>query len=146
MLDKLLNLFNRKNNCNCGNSKKKILIVDDNELDRKLVGRIVEKEGFSTVYANNGEEGLRAAILNQPDLILLDCQMPLMNGTDMCKILKKDDRISRIPVIFITSLDTPRNIIDCFDSDGDSFINKPIKGNVLMEYVWEALNENQAVK
>ena len=114
---------------------RKILIVDDNEIDRKVIQSTLEKAGYSTIQAENGQIGLQKAKQESPDLIFLDCQMPVMDGLTMCKKLKEEDDFKNIPVIFLTALDTPRNIIDCFEVDAENYLSKPISPKILTQQV-----------
>ncbi len=114
---------------------RKILIVDDNEIDRKVIQSTLEKAGYSTIQAENGQIGLQKAKQENPDLIFLDCQMPVMDGLTMCKKLKEEDDFKNIPVIFLTALDTPRNIIDCFEVDAENYLSKPISPKILTQQV-----------
>ncbi len=114
---------------------RKILIVDDNEIDRKVIQSALEKAGYSTIQAENGQIGLQKAKQESPDLIFLDCQMPVMDGLTMCKKLKEEDDFKNIPVIFLTALDTPRNIIDCFEVDAENYLSKPISPKILTQQV-----------
>jgi CheY-like chemotaxis protein len=129
-------------------SKKKhinvtILIVDDSEIDRKLIFKALENEGYRLIQAENGELGLQAALKENPDLIFLDCQMPVMDGLTMCRKLKESIRTKTIPVVFLTALDTPRNIIDCFEVDAENYLSKPISPKILVNQVKLILQETK---
>ncbi len=136
MFDKL---FGSKKSQN--KASRKILIVDDNEIDRKIIRSALEKDGYKTVQAENGSVGLEMARTENPDLIFLDCQMPVMDGLTMCKKLKEDDDLKHTPVIFLTALDTPRNIIDCFEVDAENYLSKPISPKILTQQVKIILDE-----
>lgn len=114
---------------------RRILIVDDNDIDRKVIQSALEKAGYSTIQAENGQIGLQKAKQENPDLIFLDCQMPVMDGLTMCKKLKEEDGLNNIPVIFLTALDTPRNIIDCFEVDAENYLSKPVSPKILTQQV-----------
>ena len=135
-------LFKKKKD----NSDTKILIVEDNHVDRKLLEKTLEREGFKMVFAENGEEGLSKAKETSPDLIILDCEMPIMSGNEMCKRLKEDNDLMDTPVIFLTSINTPKNIIDCFELDAESYLNKPVKPKVLLRQIEDALKNKQVLK
>ena len=121
----------------------KILIVDDNEIQRRIIQTTLEKAGYATVQAENGEIGLEMAKRENPDMIFLDCQMPVMDGITMCKRLKENDSLKKVPVIFLTALDTPRNIIDCFEVDAENYLSKPISPKILLQQVQATLEEKQ---
>ena len=123
------------------NTAVKILIVDDNEIDLKIIRKALEGEGYNVIQAENGKVGLEMALTHKPDLIFLDCQMPVMDGLEMCKQLKDDPAGENIPVVFLTALDTPRNIIDCFEVDAENYLSKPISPKILTNQVRLILEE-----
>jgi CheY-like chemotaxis protein len=118
---------------------KTVLVVDDNPTDRTLIRNILMKQGYKIVQAVNGQEGLEIARRDRPDLILLDCEMPIMDGNAMCRLLKNDEELNKIPVIFLTGLNTPQNIIDCFDADCENYLAKPVNSKILSTQIETAL-------
>lgn len=138
MLGKLFGL----NKADQKKSVYKILIVDDNEIDRKIIQKALQGAGHLTVLAENGQLGLEAAKKEHPDLIFLDCQMPVMDGLTVCKKLKEEDELKNTPVVFLTALDTPRNIIDCFEVDAENYLSKPISPKILVQQVKAVLEES----
>lgn len=103
-----------------------ILIVDDNENNRKLARDVLEFAGFSTVEASGGVEGVALAIEHQPALVLMDIRMPDMNGTDALKLLRDDSRTAEIPIVALTS-STMRGDEQRFLAEGfDGYLAKPI--------------------
>lgn len=83
-------------------SEKTVLIVEDSPVQAFALVRLLEKEGLNVLCAPNGLTGLAMAREYRPDLIVLDVQMPEMNGLDVCQALKQDERTRAIPVIFFT--------------------------------------------
>ncbi|MDD5196868.1 MAG: response regulator [Candidatus Omnitrophica bacterium] len=88
----------------------KILIVDDDEKMRWLYQDILSSEGFDVLTAGNGEDGLKLAIENKPDLILLDVMMPHKKGGDVSEDLLDNNRTKDIPVIYLTSIITEEEV------------------------------------
>jgi len=84
--------------------KKKILIIEDEALQLKLLGDVFAAEGFDVLKAGDGEEGLRVALKERPDLILLDIILPRMNGITVLKELRKDSWGKNVPVVILTNL------------------------------------------
>ena len=78
---------------------KRILIVEDNEKNLKLFRSLLNSQGYETIEARDGEEGIRLAKDQKPDLILMDVQMPVMDGVTATRILKKTRRLEDVPVI-----------------------------------------------
>ena len=90
----------------------KILVVDDEEMMREILVARLSKESIFKIYsASNGQEGLYSVFSINPDLILLDVQMPVMDGITMMKELRKDPRGKDVPIIFLTSYDTDEDIL-----------------------------------
>lgn len=103
-----------------------ILIVEDNEKNMKLVRDILQAKGYQTLEAVNAEDGVKLAAENNPDLVLMDIQLPGMNGMEALKVLRADPGTAEIPVIAITATvmtQDRQNIMDC---GFNAFIEKPI--------------------
>lgn len=83
-----------------------VLVVDDVQTDRSLIGKVVTETGHQAVYAANGKEAMQAAKMHRPQLILLDVVMPDVNGFNVCRSLKSDAATSEIPVVLVTSKGT----------------------------------------
>lgn len=98
--------------------EKTILIVDDDPLIARMYERKLIQEGFHVVLARDGEEGLKAAEDAAPDLILLDVLMPKLNGWEVLKALKKNEKTEKIPVIVLTSLGDRLGDIEKFKEAG----------------------------
>lgn len=82
---------------------KTVLIVEDNELNMKLFHDLLEAHGYATLLARTGPEALALAEEHQPDLILMDIQLPEISGLQVTKQLKRDEALARIPVIAVTA-------------------------------------------
>jgi CheY-like chemotaxis protein len=83
--------------------KKKVLVVEDNLLNRKLLKDLLSVNGYEVIEADNAEDGLIIVNSEIPDLILLDYQLPRMNGLQMFNVLKADKKTSGIHVVFVTA-------------------------------------------
>ena len=133
MFAKLTGLFgNHKKN---KYQNKCVLVVDDNPVDLKVHGNIVEHLGFQVLTAMDGETGLQIAREKRPDLIILDCAMPGIDGPEMCRRLKSDPRLNTIPVLFITGSETPKNVIECFEAEAVNYLHKPIQPKFLASQI-----------
>ncbi len=114
------------------NSKVLVLIVDDNSNNLKVLGSILSLHGYKIALASNGEECLEFLEKQIPDLIFLDIMMPGINGFEVCERIKSDSRLSIIPVVFLSALSNPQQIVKAFDSGGADYITKPfIKDEIL---------------
>ena len=86
--------------------KKRICIIDDDNDIREIYLMKFNLEGFDVVAARDGEEGLRMIREKRPDVILLDLQMPVKNGVEVLEELRKDEKLSKIPVVILSNIDT----------------------------------------
>src|SRR5882757_3029575 len=86
-----------------GDYSKRILIVEDNKLDMRLLKDILEWRGYETLQTGDGLEAINLAFANLPDLILMDIQLPDMSGLEVTRRLRGDDRSRRIPIIAVTA-------------------------------------------
>lgn len=112
-----------------------VLIVDD-EPNLVMALRIfLESEGFEVIEAKSAKNALELSVERQPDLILLDIMMPDMNGYELCAELRKNNRSKLIPVIFLTALNDPENLIKGFELGGDDFMTKPFENRELLARV-----------
>jgi signal transduction histidine kinase len=107
----------------------KILIVDDTPENLKLLRQAIEPEGYHILIATNGEGALKIAGNAHPDLILLDVQMPGINGFETCARLKADPNTRDIPVIFVTAEAETISVVEGFRTGGVDYIVKPFKND-----------------
>ena len=114
---------------------KRILIVDDTADILLVVSRRLESWGYEPLTAESGEEGLRIAEEQLPDLILLDIMMPKMKGRDVCARLKANPRTAKIPLIFLTALGLADHIKAGMDVGGEDYIVKPFEAAELKERI-----------
>ena len=107
--------------------KKRILVVDDTKDILLLVSRRLQSWGYEAITADSGEDGLRLAEEQVPDLILLDIMMPKMKGRDVCARLKANPKTHKIPVIFLTALGLADHVKAGMDLGADDYIVKPFE-------------------
>ncbi|MGK7962210.1 response regulator [Crocosphaera sp.] len=106
-------------------SKFLILIVDDIRQNLQVVGNILEGAGYKTTFATNGKQGIERAKTAYPDLILLDLMMPEMDGFEVCHILKSDENLARIPIIFLTASNEKEHLIHACKEGAADYVTKP---------------------
>ncbi len=109
-----------------------VLIVEDNEKNMKLARDILKAKGYETLEAVTGEEGVKLAKEKKPDLVLMDIQLPGINGIEAFKQLRADAKTARIPVIALTASVTPTDRSQITAAGFDAFVSKPIN---LKEFV-----------
>jgi two-component system, cell cycle response regulator DivK len=116
-----------------------ILIVEDNERNLKLVRDVLQVKGFNTIEAGTAEIGIELAAERKPDLILMDIQLPGMNGIDALKVLRANPATASIPVVAVTAsvMQQDRTLITQAGFDG--YIGKPINLKEFLESVNNAL-------
>ena len=112
-----------------------ILIVDDEEDIVDLVQYNLKKEKYDTVVASNGAEGLLKAQSTLPDLIVLDIMMPIMDGFEASKEIRKDPRLATVPILMLTAKDGEVDHVAGLDSGADIYLTKPISIPVFMSQV-----------
>ncbi len=127
-----------------------VLIVDDDEALRVVTQFMLKKEGYKTLNAENGSEAQAIVTSSEHDVsaILLDWQMPVMNGIEFLKWIKNQPAYVHIPVIMATSMTSPENIRDGIDAGAFYYLTKPVEGVVLRSIVRAAvsdLNERKAL-
>ncbi len=105
----------------------RILVVDDTELNLKMVSAILVKDGYEVITAHNGLEALEAIKSTPPALAILDVMMPDMDGYTLCGRLRKNPTTAKIPIIILTALSGVEDKIKAFDSGADDFLAKPFE-------------------
>ena len=122
---------------------KRILIVEDNEKNMKLVRDVLQVKGYATLEAVNAEDGIVLARDQKPDLVLMDIQLPGMNGIEALKFLRADPGTAGIPVIAVTAsvMQQDRNLIT--EAGFDGYIGKPINLKEFLETISRALQRKK---
>ena len=125
---------------------KKILLVDDDVDFIESTKTVLESKPYQVVVAYEGDEGLRKAREEKPDLILLDIIMPVKDGFTAAEQLKKDPELSKIPTLMLTSYAARRSetsipVSKGFNLEADDYIDKPIKPEELLATVEKYLNK-----
>jgi two-component system alkaline phosphatase synthesis response regulator PhoP len=113
----------------------RILLVDDEEDILEFLGYNLKKSGFSIVTASNGREALKLADEIEPHLILLDVMMPEMDGIETCEELRKNTKLNKTVIAFLTARAEDYSQIAGFDAGADDYISKPIKPKVLISRI-----------
>lgn len=114
------------------NSRKPILIVDDEERNRKLLTLLLKGHGYPSVTAQNGPEAIEKATAAQPDLILLDIMMPGMDGYEVCRKLRQDPATRQIPIVMVTALEDRDSRLAGLEAGANDFLSKPVDDAELM--------------
>ena len=121
----------------------KILIVEDNELNRDMLSRRLIRRGYEIVMAVDGGEGLAKADSEKPDLILLDMSLPIMDGWQVARTLKASEKLRVIPVIALTSHAMSGDREQALEAGCDDYDTKPIEMPRLLEKIEKLLNRKE---
>jgi len=119
----------------------KILLVEDNELNRDMLSRRLIKKGFTVLSAVNGKEGIDKSITEKPDIILMDLSLPIINGWDATKQIKANEETSNIPIIALTAHAMAEDRKKALDAGCDEYDTKPIEFEGLLEKINKLIGE-----
>lgn len=123
-------------------STKKILLVDDS-CTARLVNRMIfsQKSNYVLLSASDGKEAVETAKRERPDLILMDIVMPRMTGLEACRVLKKDNETSGIPVILLTTRGEEQYVQEGYASGCSDYLTKPVNDTELIDLLQAYLGE-----
>lgn len=118
-------------------SKRKptVLIVDDNDDTRRFMYRLISKANYRVITAENGKAGVEAFQNHNPDIVLLDVMMPVMDGYEACKFIRQMPNGKRVPILIITSLDDKESIQAAYEVGATDYIAKPLQSLILQNRV-----------
>ncbi|MBX7145487.1 MAG: sigma-54 dependent transcriptional regulator [Oligoflexia bacterium] len=117
----------------------KVLAVDDNQEGLFALEQVLQKHGFSTLTASNGQEALKCLESEFPDVILLDVNMPGIDGFEVTKRIKSDPWLRYIPILLLTAKDTSEAVVEGLEKGADDFVRKPFESEELIARVRAAL-------
>ena len=110
----------------------RVLIVDDNSANRRLLEARLTAEYFTVQTASNGADALAMCSVDLPDVILLDVMMPGMDGFEVCRQLKSNARTQHVPVVMVTALDQSSDLLEGLEAGADDFLTKPVDNLALI--------------
>lgn len=119
----------------------KILLVEDNEMNRDMLSRRLKKKGYDVVMALDGQRGVEMASEESPDIILLDMSLPVMDGWDAAKVLKASEATSAIPIIALTAHAMAGDRDKALNAGCDDYDTKPVDLKRLLEKIEGWLNQ-----
>ena len=120
---------------------KTVLIVEDNELNMKLFTDLLEATGYDTIQTRNGLEAIDLARQHQPDLILMDIQLPEVSGLEVTKWIKEDDELSAIPIIAVTAFAMKGDEERIRQGGCEDYLSKPISVTKFIDTVQTYLGD-----
>src|SRR6056297_1085641 len=128
------------------NKPGKILVIDDDTYILDMIKNILEREGYQTQGVQSGKKALEVVKSSQPDLILLDINLPDMDGFKICKKIKSVEKSREVPVIFITGDSSRNSIQKSFEAGGADYVSKPFVIEEVLARIKMAINNARAKK
>jgi len=119
----------------------KILLVEDNEMNRDMLSRRLTRKNFEVITAENGNEGVAKTRTDNPDVILMDVNLPDIDGWEATRQLKKDESTQHIPIIALTAHAMSSDRDKSFDAGCDEYETKPVKFKQLLEKIQFVLDK-----
>jgi chemosensory pili system protein ChpA (sensor histidine kinase/response regulator) len=116
-----------------------VMVVDDSITMRKVTGRVLERNNFEVLTAKEGVDAVEKMAERAPDLVLLDIEMPRMDGYEVAQHMRSDPRLKDVPIIMITSRTGDKHRQRAMDIGVDRYLGKPYQENELMRNVFEIL-------
>lgn len=120
--------------------KRKVLLIDDEPALLEVMKTNLEIEGYEVVTEMSGETGLVSAVVDQPDVVILDIMMPGVDGWEICQRLKSDARTKYIPIILLTALDQTEHVVKGFECGADDYLAKPFENPELFARIKSVLS------
>ena len=119
----------------------KILIVEDNELNRGMLSRRLMRKGFEIVMAEDGQKGVEMSVSENPDIILMDLSLPVMDGWEATSTIKNSDETKEIPIIVLTAHAMAGDREKALEAGADEYDTKPIEFKRLLGKIKDFLND-----
>ena len=124
--------------------RKRILVVEDDRLSLILLRQLLTAQGYEILHSSEGWDGINRARNEQPDLIVMDINLPDISGLDATLLLKKEDQTKNIPIIAVTAFATPADKANALSSGCDAYIAKPVNMSNLLGTVETFLSSSSA--
>jgi adenylate cyclase len=123
-----------------------VLVVDDNEMNRDMLSRRLQRQNYQVLMAEDGEKALEMIRANAFDLVLLDIMMPKLSGYEVLERVKKDDQTRHLPVIMISAVDDLDSVVKCIELGAEDYLFKPFNPVLLKARVSASLEKNRLRK
>ena len=122
-----------------------ILVVEDNEMNLDMMSRRLARRGFNVLVATDGAQGVELTRNEQPDLILMDMSLPVMDGWQATRTLKSDPKVMHIPIIALTAHAIAGDREKCLEAGCDEYESKPVKFPQLLTKIQRLLGEDEVM-
>jgi len=121
--------------------KPTVLIIDDDATLRRLVQVVFERSGFNTFLASDGSDGVRMALMNPPNIVILDIMMEGLHGFEVCKMLRANSSMRRTAIIIISGKSYKSDIDKAMELGADAYVVKPFSPKELLKIAIQHMNE-----
>jgi putative two-component system response regulator len=128
-----------------GSAGPLVVVIEDEPTQRTLLSRVLERDGYQVIAMADGELGLRAIVESTPDLVLLDLNLPRMDGYEICRQLRLDPITSTLPVIVITAHTALQDMVAALDAGADDFLAKPVQQVELLARMRSAIRLRRSI-
>ncbi len=122
-------------------SQKRILLVEDNEFNRKIVRDLLSRQPYDLLEAQDGEAGVEAARRELPDLIIMDVQLPKISGLDATRRIRAEPATAKIPIIVVTSFALSGDDKKAMDAGASAYLAKPYSPRQLLDAIRKMLGD-----
>jgi len=119
---------------------KTILVIEDHEDNRRIMRDLLTSAGYEVIEAVTGEEGVTAAETHRPDLILMDVQLPGLDGYEATRRIKANPSLQKVPIIIVTSYALSGDDVKAFEAGCDAYVSKPFSPRELLAKIREFLS------
>lgn len=126
-----------------GRNKILVLVADDEVNLLLLLKDNFEEHGFDVITAANGEEAYQKSVAEKPDMIILDVEMPKLNGLQVCEKIRKTEELKTVPILIFSAYAQPEDVKKGFALGADDYIPKPFKIRDLIDTVYHLFKERQ---
>jgi len=123
-----------------------ILIVDDSPTQAKLLEQVLRAHGYRVCLARNGSEALEEVLTRRPDLVISDILMPEMDGFELCRRVREIDEVSATPIILLTHLNDPADVLHSLEAGADYFVSKPYSNRMLLTRIASVLQGQRSCR
>lgn len=120
-------------------AEKRLLIVEDSDTQALMLQWLLEEKGYIVALARNGAEGLQVAFRTQPDLIISDIMMPVMDGYRMCEEVRRSEVLNPIPVLLLTRMSEASDILRGLEAGADGYVTKPFDNEYLLQKITQLI-------
>ena len=123
--------------------KQMVLVIEDDELNQKLVKEILRVGNYRSIEAMDAETGIQLARRHKPDLILMDVHLPKMDGLSATRLIKSDEDLKQIPIVGLTALAMPEDLKKALEAGCDDYVTKPFRIQDLLKTIDQLLSSGR---